>query len=75
MENKAAIIKAFVNALKLTRMGEYIVDAEYYKDGSDETCILYIKDPAAKKPKAYPVNISADSGVTIMKDIIFALEY
>lgn len=73
MEDKEAIIKSFVKTLQLTRIGKDVVEGEYYTDGSDEEAILYVRDWTGK---AHPflVNITADSGLSIMKDIIYALE-
>ncbi|MBR6405272.1 MAG: hypothetical protein IKS18_03660 [Lachnospiraceae bacterium] len=74
MEDKEAIIKSFVRALQLTRIGENITEGEYFKDKGDETAILYIRDRNTGKHRSFTVNITADSGLSIMKDIIFALE-
>lgn len=74
MEDKEAIIKSFVRALQLTRIGENITEGEYFVDKGDETAILYIRDRNTGKHRYFTVNITADSGLSIMKDIIFALE-
>lgn len=73
MEDKEAIIKSFVKTLQLTRVGENVVEGEYYTDGYEETAILYTRDFAGKT-HPLPVNITADSGLSILKDIIYALE-
>lgn len=74
-ESKEEIIKSFVRTLQLTRLGENIVDGEYFRDGGDETAILYIRDISNKSMHPVSVNITADSGISIIKDIIFAMEY
>jgi len=74
MEDKEAIIKAFVQALQLTRVGGNITEGEYFTDKGDEAAVLYIRDMNTGKHRPFTVNITADSGVSIMKDILFALE-
>lgn len=74
MENKEAIIKKFVEALKLTRIGQNVMEGEYFADENDETAILYLRDLISGKPHPLRVNITADSGLSIMKDILYALE-
>ena len=74
MEDKEAIIKSFVRALQLTRIGENIVDGEYFQDGGDENAILYIRNVTNRSMHPLAVNITADSGLSIMKDILYALE-
>ena len=74
MEDKEAIIKAFVKTLQLTRIGRNVVEGEYYTDGNDEEAILYEKDVFSGRIRPRMVNITADSGMSIIKDIVCALE-
>lgn len=74
MENKEAIIKEFVKVLQITQIGQNVIEGEYFRDEREETAILYIRDLFTGKPHTMYVNITGDSGLSILKDIICALE-
>ena len=74
MENKEAIIKAFVKTLQLTRIGEHVMEGEYYKEDHEETALLYIENRFTGRPYPLRVRITGDSGLSIIKDILYALE-
>ena len=69
-ENKQKILDAFCEALQMTRHGAYIGSLRYMKckDGEEYVEIVY-----ATGNQTF-VNVSLDSGIAMMKDIIRAVE-
>lgn len=67
-EDKAKICRAFCEALKLTRIGENLTTIQYIEEENKETVLLVFNE------KCYiEVDVTADSGIAMMKDILRAL--
>ena len=62
MENKRLIIGYFIRTLQLTRAGEDIEAIELSEDQNTETIIF-------RNGYKKPVDITADSGIAMIKDI------
>lgn len=65
-ESKATICHAFAEALQTTVNGQDVVDIEYHMlaDGTEVAFVVF-KNGAKKG-----INITADSGTAIMRDIL-----
>lgn len=74
MEDKEAIIKAAEKTLRCTTVGRDILDSEYFIDGCIDYAILYLVNRQSGKITPIRANITADSGLEIIKDMIYALE-
>ena len=68
MENKERITHQLMLCLLATRAGEDIGDMSYTKSTGDEWVSITFKDGSW-----LPVNVTADSGIALIKDVIKAL--
>lgn len=68
MENKERITHQLMLCLLATRAGEDISDMSYFKGSGDEWVNITFMDGSW-----LPVNVTADSGIALIKDVIKAL--
>ena len=68
MENKERITHQLMLCLLATRAGEDISDMSYMKSTGDEWVNITFRDGSW-----LPVNVTADSGIALIKDVIKAL--
>lgn len=70
MEDKREILARLLHALQATRAGSDIValELEQNEQRYSQYCVIVFKSGCRKK-----VNITADSGLAIMEDVIHAL--
>lgn len=74
MEDKDRICREFARVLQKTRIGENVLDILYVQDEHEETARVLYRDLITGRLERLEVNITADSGLSILKDIIYALE-
>lgn len=69
MENKSNIVQRLHLCLLATRAGEDVADMQYFKfdDGVEWVTIIF-KDGSSR-----PVNVTADSGIAMIQDVVKAL--
>ncbi len=67
MENKEEIIARLKLLLRVTRAGRGIVDLVLAQDGGNETVLILFENGVKK------VDVTADSGIAIIKDVINSL--
>ena len=70
MENKEAICRYLLWALQQTRNLNGLLDLKYDKDSGTVEAVLRTSSGRFKRR----INVEADSGIAMMKDIIRALE-
>ena len=68
MENKERITHQLMLCILATRAGEDISDMSYFKGSGDEWVSITFKDGSW-----LPVNVTADSGIALIKDVSKAL--
>lgn len=68
MEDKKKILKRLLSTLQATRAGSDIVALELEQNGHDEYCVIVFESGEWEK-----VDITADSGLTIIEDVLEAL--
>lgn len=68
-ENKKEIIDRLFRLLKETRAGHDIIAMEYETHGFAEHVLIYWESGFTDR-----VNISCDSGIAIMKDVLKAID-
>ena len=69
-EDKEEIIKWLLATLKLTVAGVNISDIKYEQLANGDEIAVIIYDNGYRRP----VNISCDSGIALMRDILRAIE-
>lgn len=74
MEDKDRICREFARVLQKTRIGGNVLDILYVQDEHEETARVLYRDLITGRLERLEVNITADSGLSILKDIIYALE-
>ena len=73
-EDKDKICRHFARVLQKTRAGSDILDILYVEDRGEETARVLFADKNTGRLRRLDVNITADSGLSMLKDIIYALE-
>lgn len=68
MEDKRKILQRLFHLLRATSAGSDIVALELEQNGHDEYCVIVFESREREK-----VDITADSGLTIIKDVLKAL--
>ena len=69
-EDKNYIIQMLLQALRFTIAGQGIAEIEYKMISNGDEFATIIYDNGCRKP----INITADSGVALMRDILRGLE-
>ena len=69
-EDKGQIINALFQVLKMTVAGVDLAEIEYRQLANGDELAILIYDNGYRKP----VNISCDSGVTMLRDILRAID-
>lgn len=65
-ENKIKICEALLETLKLTRIGEDLIDLDYIEE--KELVVAHFEGDGKKE-----INVACDSGIAMIKDIIRAI--
>lgn len=68
MEDKKKILQRLFHLLRATRAGSDIVALELEQNGHDEYCVIVFESGECKG-----VDITADSGLAIIEDVLKAL--
>lgn len=73
-EDKYRILKLFTPVLRETRAFPDLERIDYIKDEEGETARLVVEDPTGQCPPTFiDVDITADSGTAMLKDILKAV--